>query len=67
MGEVLECRAHQQHIREHRDPEPDQALAREPPRTLAVERRAAQPPGDQEKEAKPEQPADDNHDRQRVD
>jgi hypothetical protein len=65
--EVLQCRAHQQRIGEHRGPEPNETLARELRRAPAIERRATQPPRDQEEQPEAEQPADHDHDRQRID
>ena len=65
--EVLERRTDQQHVGEHRDPEPNQTVLREPPQALAVERRAAQAARDQKEQAEPEEPTDNDHNRERVD
>jgi hypothetical protein len=61
VRDVLEKRAEQEGVRGERDPEPCEPVLGETPRTLALKRRRGQPPGDQEEETQPEQPADAEH------
>ena len=67
VRDVLEERADEQGVRSERDPEPDQPILHEEPRTLAVERRCAESPRNQEEQPEPEKPADAEQRGDRVD
>src|SRR5215211_9088386 len=63
--DVLEEGADDKRVADERDSEPEQPVVRKATWPFAIERRPAQPAGDEEEQTQPEQPTDAEHDGQR--